>query len=144
MRTVRRNMRRMFYSLPTSETPVYQRDEDGNILYYEDSDGNRYPLESGETVSGYADPVEFHGFFAVTGGYAEAQEYGLSTADYDAVVIIPNGLIPAAENVLIWQSSEVLYKGDEIPMVDEKSADFRIVRISDGLNITKLILRKNK
>ena len=77
--TLEQNKQKMFYSLQGEEIPIYETDSDGNIIYYEESDGNRIPLETGETEIGYSEPVEFFSNIAMSGGEAEAQEYGNQT-----------------------------------------------------------------
>ena len=39
--------------------PIYETDDDGNIIYYEDADGNKIPLETGDYTTGYSKPVPF-------------------------------------------------------------------------------------
>ena len=48
MRVLNRNKQKMFYSMQGEEIPIYETDVDGNIIYYEDEEGNRIPLETGE------------------------------------------------------------------------------------------------
>ena len=141
MRLIRKNKQKMYYSTQGEQTPVYATDEDGNIKYYTDSDGNEYPLEDGYTL-GYSEPVEFYGNISMSGGEAEAQEFGLSVSDFDAVLILPKGKPELTETSLIWFTSEILYKDEELTEVDAKSADFAVKRVSDSLNMTKVLLQK--
>ena len=46
MRVLARNRQKLKYSLQNGEIPVYQTDNDGNIIY-EDIDGVKVPLETG-------------------------------------------------------------------------------------------------
>ena len=49
----------MKYSLQGERVPIYETDENGNIVYYTDSDGNKIPIETGEYTTGYSQPIPF-------------------------------------------------------------------------------------
>ena len=45
--TLASNKQSMKYSLQGERIPIYETDENGNIIYYEDSGGNKIPMETG-------------------------------------------------------------------------------------------------
>ena len=53
MMTLASNKQSMKYSLQGERVPVYETDENGNIIYYTDSDGNKIPMETDEYTTGY-------------------------------------------------------------------------------------------
>ena len=105
---------------------------------YIDEDGNRYP--TGEPKNIYSEPIEFEGNIAMSGGEAEAQEFGLNLADYEAVLVVGKNTLPITETSLIWHVTAPT-KGID-GNTDEYSADYRIVKISPSLNFDKYVLRK--
>lgn len=145
------NKQKMYYSLLDSEIPVYERDEDGNVVYqsYIDSDGNeiffldengeKIPVETGDTELGYSDPVEFFGNIAMSGGESEAVEFGLDVGDYSAVLVMDKGTLQIDETSLIWHTTEP--KTDKNGMIDEHSADYTIIKTSPSLNVDKFVLK---
>lgn len=141
MRTLKRNKQKMFYSLQGEKIPIYETDSDGNIIYYEDSDGNRIPLETGEYEIGYSEPVEFYSNVSMSGGEAEAQEYGLSVSDYNAILVCQKGYVPIAEGSLIWLESEVGYKDIDKTILDANSADYTVIKVSKSISFVKYILK---
>lgn len=141
MRTLRRNQQSMYYALQIGEVPIYQTDEDGNIIYYEDSDGNRIPYETGEYEIGYSKPVSFFASIAMSGGEAEAQEFGLSISDYNATLLCQKGAYPIVEGSLIWAKSEVGYKDTGNTVVDGNTADYSVIKVSESLNFVKYVLK---
>lgn len=141
MRTLKKNKQRMYYALQTGQVPIYQTDEDGNIIYYEDNEGNSYPLETGEYEVGYTEAVEFFSNLAMAGGEAEAQEYGLSIGDYNATAICSKNAYPIVEGSLIWHKSKIGYKDTEETIIDGNTADYRVVKVSESLNFTKYVLK---
>ena len=66
----------MKYSLQDGRVPIYERDENGDIVYIE-VDGNKVPVETGEYETGYSAPVDFMGNISMSGGEAEAKEFGM-------------------------------------------------------------------
>ncbi len=155
MRTLRKNQQSLFYSNLIGTAPIYETDEGGNIKYYEDSEGNRYPLDTGETELIYGTPVVFYANLSMSGGEAEAVEYGLSTADYQSTAVYQKNAYPIKEGTLIWYKSpiEYEYSGAEIEIERENgekvlttapievSSDYQVIKVSDSLNFTKIILK---
>lgn len=128
MRTLNKNKQKMYYA-----TLVDTIQEE-----YIDEDGNRYP--TGEPKNIYSEPVKFYGNIVMSGGEAEAVEFGLNLADYEAVLLVGKNTLPITETSLIWHVTEPT-KGID-GNTDEYSADYRIVKISPSLNFDKYVLRK--
>lgn len=155
MRTLAKNKTQMRYAQYLTESPTYVLDEDGNrIEEYVTDDGNIVYAETGEPTSTYTTDEEMFANIAESGGEAEAQEYGLSVADYSAILVFDKGAYPIKEGSLIWVNSPVEYQcgGTEIEvdvdgaMVKTKapvktSADFIVIKIPQSLNYTKAILK---
>ena len=143
MRMAKRNKQKMYYALYKEEIPIYATDENGNIIYdqYTTEEGEviTYPVEI-ERVSGYDKPVEFYGNIAMSGGEAEAVEYGLSTSDYEAVLVMSKNEIPIVEGSRIWHTTEPKINDDGT--VDEFSADCRVIKVSNSINVSKYVLKK--
>lgn len=170
MRTLRKNTQRMYYALQIGEVPIYARDNDGNIIYqsYTDSDGNeifylddngnKIPMDTGESMIIYGTPQEFDANIAESGGEAEAQTFGLSVADYEAVALYEKGACPIVIGALVWRDSEPKCEYDhEVPfeienadgekitvystVPEEASADYRVIKTPTSLNFTRAILK---
>ena len=141
MMTLNINKQKMYYANQDKIVPIYETDEDGNIIYYEDSDGNEYPLETGMTKVVYGEPVEFKGNIALSSsGEAQSVEYGLDMSSYSAVLVLDRELIPLKESSLIWYENEP--RNDKDGNVDEESADYRVVKVSPSINVDKYLLEK--
>ena len=141
MRMLKKNKQKLHYSLFIEERPEYALDEFGNkIIEYVDEEGNEYYRETGETERVYSLPVEFLGNISMSGGEAEAMEFGLNTADYEAVLIVDKGLLPIDESSLIWFESEPVINDNGL--VDYVTADYSIIKISPSLNVDKYVLKK--
>lgn len=146
MRTLRKNQQPLKYSLQIAEIPEIE------TIYYEDNDGNKYPIDvkpTGKTEVVYSEPIDFMASISMSGGEAEAVEYGLSTADFSAVIITPLNAVPLKEGALIWHTSEPQLKHIEVEVDDislngdypiKTSADYIVVSVRDSLNFTKVIL----
>ena len=133
MRTLNKNTQKMYYANQDRVVPIYE--------YYEDEDGNMIPLDTGETKLVYGEPIEFKGNISLSnGGEVEVQEFGLSQADYSAILVVGKDYIQLSETSLIWYENEP--KKDIDGNTDEFSADYRIVKISPSLNVDKYVLQK--
>lgn len=132
MRTLNKNKQTLYYANQDKIVPIYEE--------YTDDDGNTYPLDTGETKLVYGEPIKFKGNIAMSGGEAEAQEYGLSLSDYEAILVVSKNTLPIDETSRIWHTSEPTK--DDKGYTDEYSADYRIVKISPSLNFDKYVLKK--
>lgn len=132
MRTLNKNKQKMYYANQDKEVPITE-------TYYDD-EGNAYELDTGETELVYGEPIEFKGNIAMSGGEAEAQEFGLNLADYEAVLLVGKNTLPINEQSRIWHTSEPAK--DDKGYTDEYSSDYRIVKISPSLNYDKYVLQK--
>lgn len=133
MRTLNKNKQKLKYANQSARTPIYTE--------YTQEDGTVIKLETGETEPNYTEPIEFLGNIAMSGGEAEAQEFGLSIGDYNAVIVLAKGAISVTEGSLIWHKSDVGYKYSSGTEINPKSADYEVIKVSDSLNVTKLVLR---
>lgn len=132
MRMARVNKQKMHYALYGKEVPIYD--------YYTDNEGNKIPLDTGETKITYENPVEFFGNIALSGGESEAVEFGLNLADYEAVLVMAKNTLPIDETSRIWHNTEPTYNEDGT--VNELSADYTVVKVSPSLNVDKFVLKK--
>lgn len=131
----------MKYSLQDGRVPIYKTDENGDIVYIE-VDGKKIPVETGEYETGYSAPVDFMGNISMSGGEAEAKEFGMDIGDFDAVIILEKDAVPITETSIIWHTSPVKYKDEQKTIVDAKSADYAVKRVSPSLNFTKVLLQR--
>lgn len=141
MRLLEKNKQNLKYALQVGEVPIYERDEDGNIIYIE-VDGQKVPVETGETEVGYSNPIDFRGNIAMSGGEAEAKSFGVDISEYDAVLLMEKDRIPIDETSLIWHTSKVRYIAEQNTIVDKKSADYSIKRVQPSLNFTRYLLER--
>lgn len=141
MRLLRKNMQPMKYSLQDGRVPIYERDENGDIVYIE-VDGQKIAVETGEYETGYSAPVDFMGNISMSGGEAEAKEFGMDIGDFDAVIVLEKDAVQLTETSIIWHTSPVKYKDEQNTIVDSKSADYTVKRVSPSLNFTKVLLQR--
>lgn len=133
MRTLNKNAQKMYYANQDRVVPIYE--------YYEDEDGNTIPLDTGETKLVYGEPIEFKGNISLSnGGEVEVQEFGLDIGSYSAILVTNKNYINLSETSLVWHSTEPTKDIDG--NTNEFSADYRVVKVSDSLNVSKYALQK--
>ena len=133
MRTLNKNTQKMYYANQDRVVPIYE--------YYEDEEGNMIPLDTGETKLVYGEPIEFKGNISLSnGGEVEVQEFGLDIGSYSAILVTNKNYINLSETSLVWHSTEPTKDIDG--NTNEFSADYRVVKVSDSLNVSKYALQK--
>lgn len=138
MRTSRRVKQKMYYATIHEGSPIYAKDDEGNIIYDNMPDGESIPRVVGETPEGYDEPIEFYNSITGTLTADEIQAFG-SADKVKVKMTYPKGLYPFTTGVLIWKDSEVGYNPDGT--VDENSADYRIIGVQDtGRHFYKALL----
>lgn len=142
MRSIRRNKTKMRYALLVESVPVYETDEDGNVVFIEE-DGEQIPVETGSSIPIYSSLVDFMASIHGAGGEAEAEAYGISLGAYDAVLYDVVGCHPIDETSRIWVDSEPEFNDDGT--VKPESADYIVKRVPPSLNdIVYLLARIEK
>lgn len=151
MRTLAKNKQKMYYALSqTVEKKAYVLDREGNRNYlYTDAEGKDY-YET-EEVTILPSAVSFFGNIAMSGGEAEAVEFGLNVGDYEAVLLVGKNSLPIDETSLIWHKSEPQTEDKLYWFEDENApttihtvtgkADYQVIKTSPSLNQDKYILK---
>lgn len=139
MRTAKRPKQKMYYSLFTDGSPIYERDSEGEIIYDTMPDGEIAPRIIGENPKHYEEPVEFYN--SITGELTveELQAFG-DEPKMKAKITYKKGEFPFEIGALIWHNTEPeIIEGE----VNPDSADYRIVGIQDtGRHFYKAMLVK--
>lgn len=138
MRSLKKNQQPLHYATHSEEIKVYKRDENGNIEYVE-IDGEKIPIELG-TVAGYNEPVLFYANIAMSGGEAEAREYGFDIGSYEAVLVLSDKTLGITETSRIWHTTAPKINADGT--VDVDSADYSVLAVKPSLNGMKYLLKK--
>lgn len=142
MRMLARNMQKLKYSLLLGQMPEYELDENGNkIVEFVMEDGTVIYRETGGRINQWSEPVDFLANIAQSGGEAEAMAYGLSVSDFDASIVMVKGALNLPIGSLVWHNSEPKYRDTEKTMLDEKTADYRVLRALDSINFTRYLLK---
>ena len=131
------NKQAMKYALQGQTVTVYEKDEDGNLKFYETEDGEKIYYTHEEI--GFSEPVDFRANISFDGGEAQNKEYGFNVADFDAVLLTDRGEYPFKKGDVIWLDSEPTK--DENGLVDSTSADFTIVGVKPSLYSVKYMLK---
>lgn len=144
MMTLQANKQDMKYSLQGERIPIYETDDDGNVIYYTDSDGDKIPIETGDYTTGYSNPVSF--FANINNKLNEVvwQDYGIDNSTNYAQIVASKDELPLKAGSVIWKKSEVGYKDDDKTIVDETTADYIVKGVADeGMSEDLFLLQRN-
>ena len=127
-RTLQRNKRPLQYANVAGKKAKTKTDKYGN------------EVKTGNEDIYYSEPIPFRVNIAMSGGEAEAVEYGLNLSDYGAKLVLAKGTIPIKEGSLIWWQTEP--ETDDEGHALYQSADFIVKKYSPSLNVDKYILQR--
>ena len=139
MRSLKKNKQKLWYSTYADQIILYKRDENGEIEYIDDGEGNQIPIEIG-TKAGYDSPVSFYANISMSGGEVNPAEYGFDIGSYEAVIVTTDKSLPIDELSLIWHTTEPAIGIDGT--VDETTADYSVIAVKPSLNSVKYLLKK--
>ena len=135
------NKQKMKYSLQGKRIEVYERDQDGNIKFYESDSGEKIPLIKKEIV-GFSEPTIFCANISNKLSEVQKKKNGIDDSTNYAQIITDKGALPIKAGDLIWKKSDVKY--DEDGIVDSTSADYTIMGVADeGLTVDLFLLKRN-
>lgn len=138
---LRINKQKMKYSLQGKRIEVYERDQDGNIKFYESDSGEKIPLIKKEVV-GFSEPAIFYANISNKLSEVLAKQFGIDDSTNYAQIITDKGALPIKAGDLIWKKSDVKY--DEDGIVDSTSADYTVMGVADeGLTVDLFLLKRN-
>lgn len=133
----------MWYSLYGATIPVYERDEDGNIVY-QMIDGEMIPSETGTYETSYGKPVEFKANIHSELSEMHLKSYGVDQSSIYSEICVKKGELPLKIGTVIWRESEIIYEDEEKTIPKQSSADYTVKGImTEGLTEDYFLLQRN-
>lgn len=137
MRSLKKNRQKLWYSTYADQITIYERDENGEIVY-DEIDGELYPRIIAEKA-GYNNPVSFYANISAAKGSSDSEVFGVSL-DYTKTISTTDMTLPISETSLIWFETEPIIDTDGT--VDESSADYAVVAVARSLNNVVYAIKK--
>lgn len=138
MRSLKKNQQNLWYSTYAGQIIIYDKDDNGNIKYFDDGEGNLIPIEIGKKA-GYDNPVSFYANISAGKGTSQEEVFGVSL-DYTKTISTTDMDLPISETSLIWFETEPAYNADGT--VNEASADYSVAAIARSLNNVVYAIKK--
>lgn len=134
------NKQKMQYSRQGQRVIIYERDDDGNVKYYVDTDGNKIPLVADEKI-GFSDPVEFKANISNKLSEVLVKEFGIDDSSTYVQIVTDKGYLPLKSGDIVWKQSKVEHDSDGL--VDPLTADYTVKGVADeGLTVDLFLLQK--
>lgn len=138
---LRINRQKMKYSLQGKRIEVYEKNDNGDIKFYESADGEKIPLVKKEIV-GFSEPSIFYANISNKLSEVLAKQFGIDDSTNYAQIITEKGSLPIKAGDLVWKKSDVKY--DEDGIVDSTSADYTVMGVADeGLTVDLFLIKRN-
>lgn len=137
MRDLERNKQKIYYALYQNNQPVYETDENGDIIYI-DINGEQVPVDTGATVSGYSNPAELMINVSASKGDSENTVFGKSL-DYERVMSTHDLTLLIDEHSHLWV--------DVAPVINEDGKtstehDYEVKAVSKSINNVLYAIKK--
>lgn len=137
MRTPRKARQPLIYALIIGKEPIYERDENGNIIY-RIIGGEKVPKTTGGKRDIYSTPVTFYNTISGDLSQNELQAFGTQN-NASAKMTYRREQYPFKTGTIIWKNSEVKFLEDGTP--DPTSADYRVIGVmTEGQYFWKCML----
>lgn len=137
MRVPRKLKQPLIYALMTGKEPIYERDENGNIIYKIVA-GEKIPKKTGQNRDIFSSPITFYNSISGQLSEDELQAFG-TQSNVIAKMTYKREQYPFKTGTLIWKTSEVKLLDDGTP--DPTSADYRVVGVmTEGQYFWKCML----
>ena len=123
MRSLKKNQRKLWYSLYQEKIPIV--DENGD--------------ETGDYTTGYSPPVLFYANLSAGKGSVQKEVFGIDV-DFTRSISTTDIGLPITETSLVWYETEPVLLDNGA--ADPKSADYEVAaRPADGLNELVIALK---
>lgn len=134
------NKQLMKYSQHGQKVTIYEKDDNGNIKYYVDGDGNKIPLIADEKV-GFSEPKEFYANISNKLSEVLVKEFGVDDSSTYVQIVTDKGYLPLKAGDVVWKKSKVGY--DDSGLADSTTADYEVKGVADeGLTVDLFLLQK--
>lgn len=134
------NKQKMQYSKQGQRVIIYERDDDGNVKYYVDTDGNKIPLVADEKI-GFSEPVEFRANISNKLSEVLVKEFGIDDSSTYVQIVTDKGYLPLKSGDIVWKQSKVEHDSDGL--ADPLTADYTVKGVADeGLTVDLFLLQK--
>lgn len=145
MRTLKRNKQHLWYAVPTGKVPMYAKDEDGNIIYTTDLEGNSIPIETGEFEISYSTPTHFKGYVGSQLEDAITRAWGSDNTNNFAVLVLSKKEKDDDGNFIAFVNGTLIWNAKAPSEKSEENATYVVDGVMDEeLNETSYYLRKRK
>lgn len=124
MRNLKKNQQKLWYSTYVGQIIIYERDENGEIVY-DEIDGEKNPRIIAERA-GYNKPVFFDANVSAGKGTAQEDVFG-KDIDFTRTISTTDLTLQLDELSLVWIESEPKYLEDGT--VDPNSADYKVAAL---------------
>ena len=128
MRQPKVDKQKMYYSNFVESKPIYERDEEGNIVYVE-VDGELVPVEVGTEESHYGVPIPFKASISSNLNEMHIKSWGVDQSSIYSEICCRKGYLDLKIGSIIWRTSEVQMESET--RAKASSSDYTVVGLMD-------------
>lgn len=127
MRTLRKNKQKMYYSLYSTSTEVF--DEEGTSVrtIVDEETGEAIPVSVGTLKSVYGRPEKFKANITSNLNKLHIEAYGVDQSAIYSELIVPKNYIPLKIGAIIWRESPIEWEDEQRKIPKQSSSDYTVM-----------------
>ena len=127
MRTLRKNKQKMYYSLYSTASEVYEQEGTSVKTIVDQETGETIPVEVGTLKPVYAPPVEFKANITSNLNKLHIEAYGVDQSAIYSEIMVQKGLVPLKIGTIIWRESPIVWEDEENRIPYQPSSDYTVM-----------------
>ena len=127
MRTLRKNKQKMYYSLYSTTSEIYEQEGTSVKTIIDQETGESIPVSTGTLKPVYAPPVEFEANITSNLNKLHIEAYGVDQSAIYSEIMVQKGLVPLKVGSIIWRENPIVWEDEENRIPYQPSSDYTVM-----------------
>ena len=127
MRTLRKNKQKMYYSLYSTTSEIYEQEGTSVKTIIDQETGESIPVSTGTLKPVYAPPVEFEANITSNLNKLHIEAYGVDQSAIYSEIMVQKGLVPLKIGSIIWRENPIVWEDEENRIPYQPSSDYTVM-----------------
>jgi len=127
MRTLRKNKQKMYYSLYSTTSEIYEQEGTSVKTIIDQETGELIPVSTGTLKPVYAPPVGFEANITSNLNKLHIEAYGVDQSAIYSEIMVQKGLVPLKVGSIIWRENPIVWEDEENRIPYQPSSDYTVM-----------------
>ena len=144
MRTLRKNKQKMYYSLYSTTSEIYEQEGTSVKTIIDQETGELIPVSTGTLKPVYAPPVGFEANITSNLKKLHIEAYGVDQSAIYSEIMVQKGLVPLKVGSIIWRENPIVWEDEENRIPYQPSSDYTVMGLlTEYQNYDFYLLQRN-